>query len=308
MKTRSLGTPTLAVLGNLTIDEVVKNGKPKIAPGGSALYVSTAAALLRTRVDVVSQVGMDYPAENLAWLSKRGIGVERVRRSTEETCRFRLTYRNGSRTLQLLQRGGRLGFDQARGSWTSVHLGPVFQEVSPSIALAARKRASFLSMDLQGFLRQATESGKVTLQPSKLARVLPVVDFVKATTEEVLVQTSKSDVFSGAKKILGQGPKHLVVTMGNKGAVLAERSGETYRVPAYPEKRVSDPTGAGDALVGGWLASFQSTRDPMWAMSVGSALASMLVRRRGLAKLRVSRRELFRRSAWVYGRARRVEV
>src|SRR5713101_4745458 len=102
MITRFLGRPTLAVLGNLTIDEVVKNGKSEVAPGGSALYVSATAAFFGMRVDVVSQVGMDYPAENLAWLRKRGIGVERVRRSKEGTCCFGLTYRNGSRTLRLI--------------------------------------------------------------------------------------------------------------------------------------------------------------------------------------------------------------
>lgn len=308
MKTQSSGVSTLAVLGNLTIDEVVRNGKSRVAPGGSALYVSATAAFLGMGVEVVSQVGRDYPAENLEWLRKRGIQIERVRRSSEETCRFRLTYRNGSRSLQLIRGGSPLGPAQARGSWGSVHLGPVFREVPPSMVLAARKMAGFLSMDLQGFLRERTTTGGVVLQPAKLAKVFPILDFVKATAEEALVQTSRSDVLSAVKRILETGPKRLVVTMGRRGAVLAENSGEAYSVPAYPERQAVDPTGAGDAMLGGWLATFRSTKDPVWAASVGSALASMLVRRQGLAKLRVSRRELFRRSAWVYGRVSHVEM
>ena len=107
-------------------------------------------------------------------------------------------------------------------------------------------------------------------------------------------------------RILQQGPKYLIVTLGERGSVFAERNGKILRIPAYPEKAMVDPTGAGDAMIGGWLSSFLSTKDPLWAVSVGTGLASLLVRSRGLSKFQWSKEELFRRSAWVYLRVKKV--
>ena len=189
-----------------------------------------------------------------------------------------------------------------------MHLGPVFGEVPLSMIATAREHSGFLSMDLQGFLRRVGSGGKIFLLPAKIWKLLPLLNFVKATATEAMVQASTSDLNSAVRRILHDGPRFLVVTMGRKGALLAERHGGIYRVPAYPENNLVDPTGAGDGLVGALLATFLATRDPLWAVSVGSALASLLVRRRGLAKFRWSRTELFRRSAWVYGRIRRSEM
>ncbi len=308
MKTRVQGAPTLAIFGNLTMDEVVTNGALRVAPGGSALYVSATAALLGARVDVFSHVGMDYPARNLVWLKNRGVGVEKVSRTGGETCRFRLSYRKGSRTLRLIDEGPRLKPIGINGMWKAAHLGPVFGEVPLSMIPTVRHHSSFVSMDLQGFLRKPARGGRVVLRPVEVGKILPFVDLLKATIGEALVQTSTLDVFSAVGRILRDGPRCVIVTMGRKGAVLAEKNGKVYRIPAYPEANAIDPTGAGDALVGGWLATFLSTGDPVWATSVGSALASMLVRRPGLAKFRLSRRELFRRSAWVFTRIRPLEL
>jgi len=206
--------------------------------------------------------------------------------------------------LQLVRAGSSLKLVELDGWWKAVHLGPVFREVPLSLVPDCRKHSGLVSMDLQGFVRRKGEDGNIILRSSGLGNTLQFVDFVKATIDEALVQAKTSDLFLAIKGILRQGPKYLVVTMGRKGSVLAERGGRIHRIPAYPEANAVDPTGAGDAMVGGWLATFLATGDPVWAASVGAALASLLVRRRGLAKFRWQREELFRRSAWVYTRIR----
>ncbi len=285
----------------MTIDEVISNGQSRITPGGSALYVSATTALLGTTVDVVSVVGRDYPSANIAWLRRTGVHVRRIER-LGDTCRFRLRYQGGSRNLRIIQSGSKITASALDTIWGAIHIGPVFQEIDPSLVQKCRRDSNFVSVDLQGFLREKGKQSKVHLRPAKLRSALSHVDLLKATIDEVLTQTRKSDLGSAIPRILQHGPKYLIVTLGRKGSILAERSGRVFRVPAYPETSVVDPTGAGDAMVGGWLATFLKTKDPLWAMSVGSALASLLVRRVGLAKFRWSRGELFRRSAWVFNR------
>ena len=57
-------TPSLVVLGNLLVDDIVfPDGSTSMAqPGGAVLYGSLGAALWGTRVGCVSLVGTDYPA------------------------------------------------------------------------------------------------------------------------------------------------------------------------------------------------------------------------------------------------------
>jgi sugar/nucleoside kinase (ribokinase family) len=49
-----------------------------------------------------------------------------------------------------------------------------------------------------------------------------------------------------------------------------------YEVPAYAA-RLADPTGAGDAFCGGFLAGFQRTNDPLMATLYGNVSASLKV-------------------------------
>ena len=297
--------PSLAVLGSLTLDEIALGGTRKTVPGGSAWYASVTSALLGAQVDVISRIGMNYPRKNLDWLKRNSVNVGKVKRLPGGTCRFALNYKGGSRTMQLVQPGAELSHWDLDGHWNGIHIGPVFGEVSVSMVRDCKRCADVVSMDLQGFVRETDSDRVIFLRPAKLGGALRFVDLLKATSEELLVQTGTSGLASAISRIFRRGPRWLVVTLGRRGSILAERGGGRLRIPAYPEARLTDPTGAGDALVGGWLATFIATGDPIWSLSIGSALASLLVRRSGLLRFRWSDSELLRRAVWVQEHTRR---
>ena len=58
--------------------------------------------------------------------------------------------------------------------------------------------------------------------------------------------------------ILAHGPKRVVIKQGEYGALLIEPS-RTFYVPAFPLEEVFDPTGAGDAFAGGFMAYLART-------------------------------------------------
>jgi sugar/nucleoside kinase (ribokinase family) len=67
----------------------------------------------------------------------------------------------------------------------------------------------------------------------------------------------------------------VVVKCGERGQLLFESaSRRRWEFPAYPVK-VMDPTGAGDAFCGGFLAGFYQTFDPIKAVIHGSVSASI---------------------------------
>ena len=295
----------IGVFGNPTIDEIRHDGNVIVVPGGSSVYVSAASAYLGARVDLVGNVGSDYPEAALRQLKKAGVNVDSVRHSGASTTKFELTYRDSSRRMRVLHAGGSLSAESVKGTWHAAHFCPVFGEVDRSMVLRLRHHSQFVSLDLQGFVRGRQRDGSVRLVRSNLAPILRVSRAVKASLEEAMVQTGKRNPFHAAKALLASGPKYAIVTLAGKGAALAVKQGDLFRIPAYPEKVVVDPTGAGDGFVGAWLSTMLSTWDPVWAASVGAALASLMLRRHGIGKFRLSRQELFRRSSWVYRNVRR---
>ena len=72
----------------------------------------------------------------------------------------------------------------------------------------------------------------------------------------------------------------VALKLGADGAVVAERGGATFAVPAAPTTLV-DPTGAGDAFAAGFLATLLASADPLLAARAGVTLGSRACRTLG---------------------------
>ncbi len=59
-------------------------------------------------------------------------------------------------------------------------------------------------------------------------------------------------MFDALRKIHKMGPKYVIIKKGSHGSILSEPEG-LFLCPAYPLKKVTDPTGAGDSFVGGMI-------------------------------------------------------
>jgi sugar/nucleoside kinase (ribokinase family) len=53
--------------------------------------------------------------------------------------------------------------------------------------------------------------------------------------------------------------------------------GTIHNVPSFTPEKLVDPTGAGDAFMGGFLAEYARGEDSSWCSCVGSAIASLVV-------------------------------
>ena len=163
-----------------------------------------------------------------------------------------------------------------------------------------------MSLDIQGFVRKANRSGEVQVSRRNVDSVLGMCDMMKTSIDEVKFQTSSRDHSVVLDRLLAKGPKYAILTLGARGSLLGIRDYKKFMIPAFPDKTIKDPTGAGDVYAGAWLTSYLRTKDPVWAASVGSAFGSLASERTGLSKFRVSRRELFRRTSWVYSHVSRL--
>lgn len=270
----------LTTIGHFAIDTILspKITQPKPTLGGPATYVSVAAAKLGARVSVVSKVGGDFPEEYLTWLRNNKVdlsGLKQVQHAS--TTRYALEYVDRERKLRLQAKAPTISLSDMPRSLSSavIHVAPIANEIPNEIIPKLRRSADILSLDPQGFLRSFDEKGNVALRQWQDSDVLAQIDILKSTVDEVKVMTEARDLDSAMRQISDHGIKIVIVTMGIEGSRIFFDN-EFYDIPASRSKIV-DPTGAGDAYIGAFLAEYMHGKDVLWCASVGSSAASFVV-------------------------------
>lgn len=273
----------IIVAGHFCIDTIhlPNRQKPYTILGGSATYVSLSAKRLGANISVISKVGGDFPKAYLWWLGQEGINLKNVHKiEHEKTTRFELQYSNdlSNRILRLTSKAPPITVEDVPNDLEAkaVHLAPIAGEIQYGVAEKLKKSVEVLSLDAQGFVRAFDENGITTNKPLEDRHLLELVKIYKSSGEEIEAVAGTADLKTAIKIVHDFGAETVIVTMGAKGAILSV-DGTIYEIPAYPPDRVVDPTGAGDAFIGGFLAEYVRGKEALWCACVGSAAASTVV-------------------------------
>jgi sugar/nucleoside kinase (ribokinase family) len=276
---------------------------PFVVLGGSPTYVSLAARRLDARVAAISKVGSDFPAAYLWWLREEGIDLSGiVRVENAQTTRFELKYNSdlSDRALRLMNRAPSITVMDLPNSLKAraIHLAPIAGEITYEVAEKLRSCTETLSFDPQGLVRNFDEEGKVTIGSLTDKRILNLVNIYKSSLTEIEAVTNQSDLNSAMKAIHDYGVEIVIVTLGMKGAALSFE-GSFYNIPAYKPEKFVDPTGAGDAFIGGFLAEYIYGANYLRCECVGSAAASLVVEAPGPTSFG-DKVEIYRRACALY--------
>lgn len=291
-------------VGHFCIDSIflAEKNTPFVVLGGSAAYVSFAARRLDTKVSVVSKVGGDFPTAYMWWLRQEGVDLSGVvRDENAKTTRFELKYNSdlSERILQLKNIAPPITTaDLPNLKSKIIHVAPIAGEITYEIVEQLRGCADVLSLDPQGLVRNFDENGNVTMKPMTDNRMLKFVDIFKASTEEIQTLAGLHDTNSAIKAVHEHGAKIVIVTLGAKGAVVSVDD-EIHTVSACESEKTVDPTGAGDAFIGGFLAEYAYGEDCAWCSCVGSAAASLVVEGVGPTFFG-DKEEIYRRARLLY--------
>ncbi|MEM3565832.1 MAG: PfkB family carbohydrate kinase [Candidatus Bathyarchaeia archaeon] len=295
----------IVAAGHFSIDLISLPNRqlPYTILGGSVAYVSLSAKRLGANVSIISKVGGDFPQAYLWWLSQEGIDISKVAKIIQEkTTRFELNYNNGmsNRTMRLAGKAPPIQIGDLPNSLQAkaVHLAPIANEISYEVAEKLTKVAEVVSLDPQGLIRVFDENGFVASEPLKDRRILELIDVYKSSREEIEAVTGVADLHSAIKAVHDLGVEIVIVTMGMKGAVLS-MGGAAYKIPVYKPNKLVDPTGAGDAFIGGFLAEYVRGKEALWCACVGSAVASTVVEGVGPTFLG-EKDEIYRRASMLY--------
>jgi sugar/nucleoside kinase (ribokinase family) len=274
---------TLLVVGSIALDSIFTPfGETADALGGSAVYFSVAGSLLHP-VQVVGVVGNDYPVAELERLAARGIDWSGVEHADGESFRWKGKYSYDLQSRETLET--RLGvfadfqpkLPEAFRSAEFLFLGNIDPELQLGV-LSQVRRPTLVVCDTMNYWIQSKKP--------QLLDLLSRVDLLMVNDGEARELSGDWNIHRAGRWILAHGPKRVVIKQGEHGALLIEPT-RTFYVPAFPLENVFDPTGAGDAFAGGFMAYLARTGSVSEdnirrAMVVGATMGSFAVEQFGI--------------------------
>ena len=255
------------VIGHLSGDRTPDG----IQLGGTAAYSALTARALGLRVGIVTAWSEDLPLHLLQSIPLAG---ELVDQSTS----FENTITEGSRAQTIHHVAPSLDYYHIPEPWRTasiVHLGPIAQEVEPSIV--RHFPDAFLGITAQGWLREWDTAGKViNAEWPEAPFMLNKIDATVISVEDVSADENRIQEFAEAGKVLA-------VTEGADGARIYFQDEERH-FPA-PKTMEIDSVGAGDIFTTAFFIQLQRTGNPWKAAEFANQLAANSVTRTGLESI-----------------------
>lgn len=299
--------PQFLVFGKLTREYLLPpSGLARLdVAGGSLLYAAAALRIWESEIGLVGRVGNDYPRDWLNACIARGF----------DTCGIRILSKNMdireflaySESFEASRINPVSHFARREMTFPKSLLGyqppDENRKVDPeSLLIVTDIPADYLTaraallcpMDIvtQTQLIAGMKRGSVhtfVLDPGpdamkpKRRRELPVllngVTAFLPSQEDLrnLFWGQTHDLWAMAEAVSVYGCEYVVVKCGAQGQLLYDtNTKKRWEIPAYPA-RLADPTGAGSAFSGGFLAGYCKHYDPLEGVLYGNVSASLSV-------------------------------
>ena len=297
--------PQFLVFGQLTREYLLPpDGSPRLdMAGGSLLYAAAGLRVWESGIGLVGRVGNDYPREWLNQCMTRGFdtsGIHIVPKNmdvrefvayTESFEPNRVNPVSHFARREMTFPKSLLGYQPPDDKKKPDRESVLIVTDIPNDYLTARA-ALLCPMDLvtQTQLIAGMKLGSVhtfVLDPGPVTmtrtarRELPallngVTAFLPSQEELYnLFWGETYDLWKMAEAVSKYGCEYIVIKCGSRGQLLYDANNKRkWEIPAYPA-RLADPTGAGDAFCGGFLAGYCKNYDPLEGVLYGNVSASL---------------------------------
>ena len=281
---------SLLAVGTVAFDDIeTPFGRAEKVVGGACSYIALAASNFTTPVRIVSVVGDDFPADTLQFYKRKGMDLDGLQIKKGEKSFFwagKYHYNMNSRDTLDTQLNVLADFDpilpESYKNSKYVMLGNLTPQVQMRVIEQLSGKPKMIALDTMNFW--------MDIALDALMEVIKKIDVLIINDEEARQLSGEHNLVKAAQKILGFGPKYLIVKKGEHGALLFHKK-KVFFAPALPLQDVVDPTGAGDTFAGGFMGWIAATNDISFenmkkAIICGSALASFCVEAFGIDNLK----------------------
>jgi sugar/nucleoside kinase (ribokinase family) len=276
---------SVLIVGSTALDSIKtpKASNPRLL-GGSASHAAVAASFFAP-VSLVGVVGEDFPRKYTALYRRHGLDLRGLQVKPGKTFHWSGEYEvnmNRRRTLAT-----ELGvFETFTPDLPDAHRGLPFvllANIAPALQLHVldqMRRPKFVAADTMDLW--------LNIALNDLLRLLKRVDLFVLNDSEAQQLVKEDNVVAALPKLHRLGPKYVIIKKGEHGSILSGPGG-LFLAPAYPLKKVVDPTGAGDSFVGGLMGYLAGSKGPIEsnlrrALLYGSVTASFCCEGFGLTR------------------------
>ena len=246
------------------------------AAGGKGANQAVAAARLGARVAMAGCVGDDQFGRDLvAGLRRDGVRSDAVQAAALPTGTALITIdAEGANTIVVIS-GANAACDTGLVDRALAGAG------GPGILLLQHEIPEQANAHA---IRSARAAGWfVVLNPAParpvMPALLPLIDIIAPNETEAAALTGASDPVEAARRLVAQGARAALVTLGSGGALYCDAGGALH-CPAVVVQAV-DTTAAGDAYIGALAAAFAEGRGVADGLGFAAAAAGLAVTRLG---------------------------
>jgi len=304
-KKNKISTVNICFIGHLAVDSIVRfKQKRKPSIGGSVTFGSLSLKMYvnSVKIGIISNLGtLNFDKSLLRRFDDKDIDLRGVKSLKVANTKFLLDYSDHSRTLTLKSRSPNLIFEDIPDFYLSnppqiIVLAPLCNEISYEYVSKILRKfpKAYFGIDLQGFIRNIDDSGKVSYikEGSAIANITKIIKLIgdrlilKGSEIEMKLLSNQEDPIKIMEWFnLFNNEAIFIMTMGEAGSMIMKRGENLIKIPSYKPKRVLDETGAGDVYLAIFLYEFINS-DMIWKQieEIGytaSAAASFLVEKKG---------------------------
>ena len=285
------------IVGTVAFDEIEtpKESSGKIL-GGAATYIGLSSALFDSRASIISVVGGDFDQKYLDLLRSKGLNTDSIEIiSKGKTFYWKGKYHKdwNKRDTLNTQLNVLAVFNPVVSTPDSnseiIVLGNLHPAVQNTVLNQIISKNKCIILDTMNFWMDNSLE--------ELLKVIEKANIIIINDEEALQLSGKDTLFNAADEILKMGPKHVVIKKGEHGAMLFNKEA-FFTTPAYPVKKVKDPTGAGDTFAGGFAGYLSQNNDLDFetlklAVVHGTVMASFCVEGFGTSQMETLNKKTF---------------
>ena len=286
--------PDLVVIGNLLVDDIVfANGRTRMdEAGGAALYLSLAAALWGANVAVSSVAGDDYPVAMLDQLAARGIDLTGVRRLDGPGVRTWLLYEERvRRVIHRLDRPSHEAVSPAPDDLPAAFLDARAFHLAPMPIARQRELVERLGARRGAALSVDPHEPVTEASLAEWRALLAQVDAFWPSDDELRLEGAVEDPRGALRRLAGGRLRLIGWKRGREGGLLYDAKSDAFiEWPPVP-RLTGDPTGAGDAFAGGFLAGLLAGADLAAALDQAIVATSFALEDHGAHGLLAATRE-----------------
>ena len=260
------------------------HGSGKGVVGGAGIYSSIASSLF-TKTALVAAIGYDFPVDVIDKIEAKGIDIKSVKKLEYPTFHWSGEYKG----------------DMAQAITHETDF-QINEHYDWEIEKEHRKSRSLLlcnndpniqkrvleQMDAE-IIAMDTMNLWIEIDKETLDNVVLQVDILFINDAEAQLYSNSENLDKAAQKLLGKGPKYVIIKKGEHGASLYTEDSVSH-LAAFAVKNFVDPTGAGDSFAGatmGYLANVETVNKDnlIVAMNYGAAVASITVEGFGTTRI-----------------------